>query len=405
MDKQQLEKKLKEINTVIDLKGQKEEDIGIHSGLSGISLFKFYYSKFSNKEVYAEQGLNYLYKCLNKINTGYDFPTLCNGIAGFGWTVCHLSREGFLDSETNEILNDLDNYLEKNLELDMGRGNYDFLHGGIGYAYYFLERYRNSETEISKNKYRNIINNFLAELKELSVTDDKDCVKWLSIVNIETNEKGYNLSLSHGIASIIAFLTKLHEINDFKSTTLSVLKSAINYLIKVKNIDLTTSTSFFPNVIPLHGPVNKKSRLAWCYGDLGIAITLWNASKTLNNSEINQFSEKVLKNCTQRITSEDTSVVDAGICHGSYGNAQIFNRIYKETLNPIFLESCEFWINDGINRAIFSDGYAGYKQWHGKNHIWTPEISLLEGITGIGLVIMDYLSEYDFKWDECLMIS
>ena len=74
--------------------------------------------------------------------------------------------------------------------------------------------------------------------------------------------------------------------------------------------------------------------------------------------------------------------------------------------NKIFLKDrTDFWINDGIQQATFKDGYAGYKQWNGLEKEWTPKLSLLEGITGIGLVIIDYLSDEVNSWDECSIIS
>ena len=69
------------------------------------------------------------------------------------------------------------------------------------------------------------------------------------------------------------------------------------------------------------------------------------------------------------------------------------------------MESANFWIADGIRKASYKDGYAGYKQWNGLTKDWTSELSLLEGVAGIGLVLIDHLSEESNFWDECLMIS
>ena len=109
----------------------------------------------------------------------------------------------------------------------------------------------------------------------------------------------------------------------------------------------------------------------------------------------------------QRKSNEDTSVRDAGVCHGSFGNAQIFNYLYQETNNTIFKNAAIYWINRGLKMAIHKDGYAGYKQCIGvgEDEKWSPEISLLEGVAGIGLTIIDYLTDYENRWDECLMIS
>ena len=40
---------------------------------------------------------------------------------------------------------------------------------------------------------------------------------------------------------------------------------------------------------------------------------------------------------------------DPFVCHGAYGNAQIFHRIYKETHIDIFKEAFEFWLQIGVN--------------------------------------------------------
>ena len=114
---------------------------------------------------------------------------------------------------------------------------------------------------------------------------------------------------------------------------------------------------------------------------------------------------EVLKHSAARTAVEDSMVRDAGVCHGSYGNAQMFFRMYKETGDQVFKDAFEFWIQDGIDRGTFEDGYAGYKQWKGVDKSWEAETSLLEGIAGIGLTILDYLADYNTNWDECLMIS
>jgi len=183
-----------------------------------------------------------------------------------------------------------------------------------------------------------------------------------------------------------------------------ILKKAINYVAQFKNDNAETGSKF-PVSISIKGKKNINNRLGWCYGDLGIGIRFWYAAKVLQDKTLGNEAIKILKHAANRRSFKDTMVIDASICHGSFGIAQIFNRMYKETKDPVFKDATEFWIQDGLDKAIHKDGLAGYKQWKGEDIGWTNEVSLLEGISGIGLVILDYLTDYNTSWDECLLIS
>jgi lantibiotic modifying enzyme len=405
MNKELLEKKLKEIDQIIKEKYKDETQIGVLAGLAGISLFEFYYSKYLDIDDHADVGVEMLTDCIDKINEGYSYPTFCTGIAGAGWVLDHLEQEEFMDADNDDLLPELDQYIYTFMVTDMKNGNYDFLHGAIGYAFYFLNRYRNTKSEALKEKYKGYINEFMDLLEGLSEDAGDGKIRWESELSIETKERGYNLSLSHGMSSIVGILTKFHENDDFKEKAAPMLRGAIKFILQFKS-DEENPFSVFPSWIT-GKPEDEKaqSRLAWCYGDLGVAMRFWYASKTLNEEALGKTALEVLKHAAKRTAVEDSLVRDAGLCHGSYGNAQMFFRMYKETGDQVFKDAFEFWIQDGIDRATFDDGYAGYKQWKGMEKDWAPEVSVLEGIAGIGLTILDYLADYDTNWDECLMIS
>jgi len=405
MTKTELENKLSEINTLVTSNYNELKHLGVLAGLSGISLFKFYYSKYLDIDEHADFGVELLSTCIDNLNNNYNFPTFCTGIAGFGWVFDHLEQEEFMDADADVLLPQLDDYLHKMMVMDMNKGNYDFLHGAIGYAFYFLNRYRNTNSNELKENYKTILLEFVSLLKGLSEEHGDDSLKWLSVTDIEKGTKGYNLSLSHGMSSIVGILTKLNEFDDFKNATSDLLIKGINYIRKFKTTD-DKSVSLFPSMIPQDDEnINWHSRIAWCYGDLGIGIRFWYASKALKDKALKNEALAILKHAAKRISKEDSMVTDAGICHGSYGNAQIFYRMYKETNDAEFKDASDIWIKHGLSLAIHEDGYAGYKQWRGLDKDWRPEVSLLEGIAGIGLTIIDQLADFDTNWDECLMIS
>lgn len=405
MNKDLLEEKLKEIDRIIQSKYKEETQIGVLAGLAGISLFEFYYSKYLDIDDHADVGVDMLTDCIDKINEGYSYPTFCTGIAGAGWVLDHLEQEEFMDADNDDLLPELDQYIYTFMVTDMKNGNYDFLHGAIGYAFYFLNRYRNTKSDELKEKYKGFLFEFIDLLEDLSEDAGDGKVRWESELSIETKERGYNLSLSHGMSSIVGILTKIHEQDGFKEKAEPMLRGAIKYILSFKT-EKENPFSIFPSWITDKSEgEDGQSRLAWCYGDLGVGMRFWYASKTLNDEALGQTAIEVLKHSAKRTAVEDSLVRDAGVCHGSYGNAQMFLRMYRETGDQEFKDAFEFWIQDGINRATFENGYAGYMQWKGMEKDWGAEVSLLEGIAGIGLSILDYLADYNTNWDECLMIS
>lgn len=396
-------KKLEDINFIF-IKNTDNPDyfnhLGVVSGASGIAMFQFYYSRFLNTNKYADRGLEMLSRCVEDVNNGYDYPTYCSGIAGLGWAFDHLTKNNFININ-DELLTDLDDYLYQVMIFYMKESNYDFLHGGLGYGFYFFKRYQNTSCENLKSKYKNYLFEFIDLLKELSETTN-NTVKWKSIIDIETKEKGYNLSLSHGISSIINFISRLYHYDDFRDKVQEILKGSVNYVLSFKNVDVTTM-SLFPNYIKKNEEPVWNSRVAWCYGDLGMGLSLWHAANALSDLALKDTVIEILKHTALRITKASSIVMDAGLCHGSFGNAQIFHYMYRQTKMEDFKIATDFWINDGLEKAVHKDGYAGFKKRTLEG--WENETSLLEGIAGIGLAIISYLSEEELNWDECLMIS
>lgn len=402
MNIEKLKEKLESINSIIEIEYKNEKQIGVLDGLSGIALFQFYYSKYLNVDEHADLGIEIITNCIAKINEGYKYPTFCSGIAGSGWVLDHLEQEGFITVDNDLLLSDLDQFIYELLISDMNEKKYDFLHSSIGYAFYFLNRYKNTKSNSLKNKYNEILIEFIHLLEEISENENENELKWESELNMDTKERGYNFSLSHGMSSIIGILTKLYEFDEFKNITEHMLKGAINFLISFKN-KKEDSLSLFPSWVSKNELISYNSRLAWCYGDLGVGLRLLYASKVLNDKELECEALKILKYSAKKRKKEESLVKDAALCHGSFGNAQIFNRIYKETKDSIFKDAAIFWIQDGLDLAVHQDGFAGYKRWTPEG--WYSDISLLNGIAGIGLVILDHISDFDSNWDECLMIS
>ncbi len=401
--KDQVAHKLKEIAAILSREYNQEADIGVLAGTSGIALFLFYFSKYLDTDEYSEKGLEVLSDVIERINQGYQTATYCSGIAGAGWTFDHLFMEDFIDIDNDELLTAVDNYLSQVMYANLKDGYYDFLHGGIGYAFHFLKRRESTNSDSLAKQYDNHLKYCIDELGRTAIKDENG-LKWESQLDIETKIRGYNLSLSHGMSSIVIFLAKLYKFDHFRELVKPLLLGAIHYL-QSKRINDQTMGCLYPSWIRDVPEKEIMSRVAWCYGDLGIGLALWHASKALMDKTLKIQAVQILEHSANRRLADQTLVKDAGICHGAFGNAQIFNYIYHETKEIIFQEAATFWIEEGLKMASFKDGYAGFKQWNAMSNEWDSRLSILDGIAGIGLVLIDYISDTRSNWDECLMIS
>ena len=80
--------------------------------------------------------------------------------------------------------------------------------------------------------------------------------------------------------------------------------------------------------------------------------------------------------------------------------------MYFNTNIPEFNDAANYWIEKTLKFAKFKDGFAGYKAWYPESKGGSkPVISLLEGISGIGLALLSNITEEESVWDECLLLS
>ena len=375
-------------------KTDEAESYGLYSGEFGILLFLFYYSRFSKNEKHRLITENYAEQLFNRFLHETKLHTFCNGFSGIMYLFEFLRDNDFIDFDVNEAAPLLDKYLITRMRNDIQQQNYDFMHGALGVGLYFLKKGTNRECI-------QVLLDFLFQNAEKDA--DNQIFKWQSVIDHEQNIIGYNLALSHGISSIIIFLSRVINSGMLDSKILEMLSGAINYVLSHKQ-DVTQFGSFFPNYIPINVKNSfSKSRLAWCYGDLGIGMALWQSGKIVNNLDWKEKGLEVLLQSTKRREYEETLIRDGGICHGSAGVAMIYRRMYLETHCKEFLESFNFSLTKTFQISRFEDGLAGFKTYKKEN--WECDYSLLTGISGIGLFLLTCLEDDKQMYDEMFLLS
>jgi len=394
MIKRKLELKLEEIKEVLLFE---TNDININSGLmngkAGEILFLLNYSSFKNDKTVLNRSLGLLEKLIYHLN--FDNYTFCNGYAGVGWLVEHVVKNNYAEIDINELLFDVDKFIYDKMVLDINRGNYDYLHGAIGGGLYFLNR---TESKIRK-KALSILTKEIIKIGN----EGENYITWdfFNVLNQKVEKGNYNLGLSHGIPSILYFLSKVNQDYKTPNNVIQVLNKGIDFLLSSQK-----DCEFFGSLFTCSFDENFPSRLAWCYGDLGISILLIQLGKELNRPELKKRAEIILDFNCSRLDSSRNGMFDAGFCHGTSGVAYIYKQAYNIFGKEEYLKISDFWYNETLKFATFEGGLAGYKSFNPKKNEFINNRSFLEGIAGIGLSIIGCLSEKsNNSWDNALLIS
>ena len=213
----------------------------------------------------------------------------------------------------------------------------------------------------------------------------------------------FNLGLAHGMPAIIIILGKIYEQGIATEQVAVLLEQSINWLLSVRNAPDNEATSLFPVLVDEQGQAvtGKQSRMGWCYGDLGIGISLLNTGKLLQNERYTNTGHEILAHSVNHRMLTNSNVHDTCICHGSAGIAHIFNRAYLSTGDPLFLDGANKWLQHTIEFYESPAGLGFFAE--GKYQI---KEGLLEGISGVGLALIAALDKNTPpSWDRCILLS
>ena len=371
----------------------------LFGGDLGVSLFFLYYYKLTQDTGHLDMAENLLSNAYDGVeaNPSPTF-TFASGISGLSWATEFSRAHEFIDIDTDDILSDIDPMVSNYMFGEMERGNYDYMHGSLGAALYFLKK------ELTPT----IRENITTLIDQLSALDENGKQKWQYCYTAGQLEDSTNLGLSHGIPSILVLLLKAYQRNISPDKSKILIEAIVAFLLDNMQVPMIHKTYYAYSVHGSDIEAAKDTRLAWCYGDLGVCCALWQVAQVFDDAKL---KAKVLEIITYSATRKDLNenkVFDAGLCHGSAGIAHIFNRFYQDTNSEIFKEAALFWYNQTLKLATFKDGLAGYKAWGGnaeQEHTYENCTGLLEGIAGIGLALIAAVANFEPNWDECLLIS
>jgi len=394
-----IEKILHEIaEDIIERFNKKElkDDIGLLSGKAGITIFMYYNARYFKNERYEEYAQQILEDVFNDINNGNLFPTYCSGIAGICWAVNHLVEEEFIDKDNLHVLDEFDEYLYKAMQRCIERDDFDFLHGATGIVFYFTKRAEKNKNVI---KY---LEHYVQKLNDYAIFDEeKQTAKIVSTVLDENEQpkKIYNLSMSHGMSSIIIILCKIYALIEDQSDCYKLIEGMTNYLSSCEKPMNPVTYSIYPSYVEVDGNKNDTyGRLAWCYGDLNQGYAFLAASEILKADELCEKAKQVFLQLNKRKDKLVQLVRDAGICHGASGIALIASNLKSRYNNSLFIDIRKHWIRIVLEFYNNANGIDGFKM--AAKEGFKYDSCLLSGTVGIGLCLYQICLDAFFNFLE-----
>ena len=367
---------------------ENNETYGLLTGNFGILIFLAYITKHNKS--YESLYNRFLDYNLNAVSTKLLSPDFCSGISGIISAISFMNRNNLCDLDISEFEKAYEKHLYMNMIRSFAIEKYDYFYGGIGVALCFLNNlYYNSI-------YESYIEDSISILRKVAI-EQNNMLKWKTSFTQNT-QYTYNISISHGISSIIIFLCKCH-IHGFNCK--DMIQKGVEYILS-QELKFEEIGSCFPSISKECEKTLQKSRLGWCYGDLGISIALLWAGKVLHNELFINKAKDIIALSVLRREYKDTFVDNPFICHGAAGLACIYYN-FNDVLKIKGIDDAgDFWLNKCIEFGNNQNGVAGYilNEKHSTNDIY----SILNGITGVGLTLLFHLYN-DTDWTEFILLK
>lgn len=395
-------KKIREIEQRVFADYTKRPSISLMNGNGGLLLLYYsLYSHFQDEEhrISAEMITDHL---LDLTNEKITSSTYCDGLTGLAFLFNYLSEKGFFGHSITPFLAQCDEMLLSVFSKVLDKENIDYLHGALGMAVYFLDRYEGDGITGDRMKE---IGQSMANRLEDSIHSGIRNNQFMSGQN-DDDGRYFNCGMAHGLVSAIMFLSKYYTRVDGSDRIKKTLQAATTRLLQFKSGDPHT-LAFFPSIVKVsNGTIQSTYNipLGWCYGDMTISIALYNAGMALEDLALLNEATTLALETTKRDTKQTSLVYDACFCHGSAGVAHIYKKWYRFTRHPDFKASYQFWIRKTLDLCSFEDGIGGYKKCTGDS--WSNEYGILDGACGPALVLTDFLSNRnDTDWDRFFLLS
>lgn len=401
--------KIDAINNYIDENIKSNKDISLCNGIGSFPIFYYLQFKLSNDKQFINKIHDLIFRIIQIINESEITLSYCNGIIGVAHVFNYLKKQNILNHETLVDIEDAlftidENVVDYSISQTETIEDIDFLHGAFGAALYLIERVEDNSNVIFRDKVVQLF-----EILSNIVLEDIQNTKSVSdLIDFNEHTHTTNCGLAHGHISYIIIFSKF--LKKFPQNILirEVLEKSVNTVLEFESND-KSKFSQFPSIAVNKLNANYSTNLGWCYGDQTISLGLHTASDVLNDNFLKAKAldlayKNLERNSIGKIFS-NSDKFDACFCHGLSSVAYIHKKWYLISKNKDFYKEYEKLISDVLNFGENKKGIAGYQKYLGDG-TYINSIGLLDGAIGIGMVLIDYLLEFeDCGWDNFFLLD
>lgn len=324
---------------------------------------------------------------------------------GLGWAVAVL-RPRLSPGEPDDE-NDVDTFVGNVLAADGWPWPVDLMHGLAGLGMYCLARL---PLESARRNAAHVVRHLasLAEAEGPGVTWRYVPLPGAPFRFTEERPDGHvNVGFAHGVPGIVAFLAAAADAD--VAGTRDLLEPALRWL-RAQRLPPGERSAFPKLVVPGRRP--RGTRLAWCYGDPGVAVALLLAGRALGDGDVVEQARDVARRCAgQSPEGVDGDGVDGPtLCHGSAGLGHLFNRLGHALGDERVLDLARHWFGVTLDRdlaTLTAIDRAAAKQVlaHGGRLAVEPGPGMLFGAAGTGLALLAATSDQEPWWDGVLFVQ
>ena len=375
-------------------------DASLSRGWTGTAVTMHYLHAELPGEGFAAVGEAALDRAIEAVAEQRMSPSLMQGFPGVAWTI-ELLGQNTGPEDANAAIDDA---LLAMLERPRWNGLYDLVSGLVGIGVYALQRLPAPSAE----KCLELVVERLVQWSEPA----EPGVSWYTPPELipptareRVPEGYYNIGLAHGVPGAVGVLAHAHRAGVARETIAPVLEGAVDWLL-AQALPAGGRATWPYFVGPAVDP--RPARLAWCYGDPGVIVSLLAAADALGRSDWEKAALTALDRAVERPPGA-SDVQGASLCHGAMGLAHLWNRMWQRTRLDSLRDSIAFWTEAALDLRRHPDGLAGYSVWlptsddEEGGDVQGP--GLLAGVAGIALALVAAATDREPEWDRYMLLS
>lgn len=361
-------------------------DPSLASGLAGVALVHAALDVAFPGAGHDARAQRTLARAMDLITTTPLGPSLFSGFTGIAWVAEVLAGDPSAAPEDDPIAA-VDRALEASLARARPDQPYDLVEGTAGVGVYALERMPRSS---AKRMLALVVERLTAAVR----LRKKPRATW-------------NLGVAHGVPGVIAVLGRIAAADvgaRAKKGARALLEEAVTWLL-AQELPQSAEGRFAHAVGP--GIPREPTRLAWCYGDAGIAAALLVAARAAGAPAWEGAAMRIALHAAAR-TETTSGVRDAGLCHGAAGVAHVFHRLHRVTGEARLAAAARTWFERALAMRKPGRGFGGFSAYdpaaEGSGG-WRGRPDFLTGAGGVTLSLLAATTDVDPVWDRALLLS